>query len=185
MAIETQKRRAKANEEVVEDPPTPPPKKQKTRRATPVVTNNVEEGNQRAEPQGTRKLPAPKDTYGCGHNGIMNLQAWTNYDLKFYTKTGYWLYNKPCSDCLQKPPSEANRVMNVRSLMLGKETDLGAKVMVCTCGPTAHGMKADNPSKPLYACDLVLCMPCYNERKCAYEITLGASSQRRSTRLKS
>ena len=76
--------------------------------------------------------------------------------------------------------------MDVGSILLRNASEKGAMVMVCNCGPTAHTMPEDDPSKALYSCDMVLCVPCYKERKEAFEKTLDdettiRKSKRRKT----
>ena len=91
-----------------------------------------------AEQQGGREIPKPGDKFGCGHYGIMDLSAWTRNDLKYYVKKGFWLYQKPCLDCLHKPSTDQDRVLDVGDLLECDTARLTPVVMVCNCGPTAH-----------------------------------------------
>ena len=187
LGMETENRRALPRLAAVpkkpKKPKNPDPKTPKAKPKKKVVKEK--EKVQPAEPKGTRQLPTPTDKYGCAHYGIMDLKAWGKDDLKYYTRKGFWLDNKPCSDCVHKTPSDNNRVMDVGSILLSNALEKGAMVMVCNCGPTAHTMQPDDPSKSLYSCDLVLCVPCYNERKLAFERTLGdGTTIRKSKRRK-
>jgi hypothetical protein len=185
LGIETEKKRAPARPAAApKKPKKPDPKKPKAKGKKKVVKEKAQVPS--AEPKGTRQVPTPTDKYGCTHYGIMDLKAWSKEDLKYYTKKDFWLDNKPCSDCVDKAPSDRNRVMDVGSILVSNALEKGAMVMVCNCGPTAHRMQEDDPSKPLYSCDMVLCVPCYKERKEAFEETLDdettiRKSKRRKT----
>ena len=114
--------------------------------------------------QGNRKVPEANDSQGCVHHGLLELLALPKVYLGAYVKEGGWLYKKPCKDCEKK---ENGNVLDMSTLLkLKGRSDVG---YYCNCGPIGHKMSEDEePSyKQRWTCDMVLCMPCYDERKLA------------------
>ena len=66
------------------------------------------------------------------------------------------------------------------TLLSLKRTDVG---YYCNCGPAGHKMKMDDDPvlKQQWTCDLVLCMPCYENRK---KSMMGEEGGKRSRRKK-
>ena len=116
--------------------------------------------------QGKRKVPEASDGHGCKHHGLLELLALPKGYLKVYVREGEWLHNKPCKDCAQKESGCPDLVLDISSLLKvkGKGDVIG---YYCNCGPTGHKMKGDEDPvyKQQYDCDMVLCLPCYDERK--------------------
>jgi hypothetical protein len=110
-------------------------------------------------------VPEAGDSHGCIHHGLLELLALPKVYLTAYVKEGDWLYNKPCKDCETKDEGSPKRVLVMSSLLKVKgRTDVE---YYCNCGPAGHKMsEEEEPSyKQRWTCDMVLCMPCYDERK--------------------
>ena len=115
--------------------------------------------------QGKRKVPEASDGHGCKHHGLLELLALPKGYLKVYVREGEWLHKKPCKDCAQKESGCPDLVLDISSLLKVKgKGDVG---YYCNCGPTGHKMKLDEDPvyKQQYDCDMVLCLPCYDDRK--------------------
>ena len=151
-----------------------------TTNVTQAITTEANQKSDKPEAKGIRKIPEAEDGHGCLHCGIMNLKTLSKDDLKFYTKKGAWLENKPCVDCESKERESDNRVMNVIDLLLEKGSDPDQMARYCNYGAGAHGH--DNPSDAHFACNLVLCIPCYNIRLTASQIQDGNTGRRTSAR---
>jgi hypothetical protein len=115
--------------------------------------------------QGERTLRTPGDIYGCGHSGLLELLPLERKYLQAYVKEGGWLYATPCYDCAKKEGGSDNRVLNVSDLL--KVKGRGGLGFYCNCGPVSHNMdhEEEPERKKQWACNMVLCMDCYNRRK--------------------
>ena len=128
------------------------------------------------EQKGTRQVPKPRDEHGCMHCGIFDLKTLSRDDLKYYTKEGAWLEKKPCLDCDKKELGTEEKVMDVGVLLNWKGLDTDEMARYCNYGAGAHG--SDDPSSTSFACNMVLCNPCYTKRVEGAETQLGTNSRR-------
>ena len=110
--------------------------------------------------QGLRIVPQAKDKYGCKHTGLRDMITLNRAHLKAYANKDGWLYNRPCYDCASKEPGQ-NRILEMINLLEKGKRSFGC---YCNCGPRGHGMKEDDPNKPNYVCNLVLCPGCFEIR---------------------
>jgi hypothetical protein len=125
-----------------------------------------------AEPKGTRKIPTPCDDNGCIHMGCGELMPLPKVYLKAYVKVGGWLYQKPCRDCKQKENAadekdkiEDGRVLILADLLSSKEVKSALQIAwYCNYGARAHGLDEGDEFKSKFACDMVLCVGCYDNR---------------------
>lgn len=129
-------------------------------------------------PQGGRKVPVASDKHGCDHSGLLELLALERKYLQTFVKMGGWLYQTPCHDCAKNEAGGDKRVLEVSSLLLLKgKQELG---VYCNCGPVGHKMvQEDEPvRKQQWACNMVLCMDCFNRRKTGMGDTGGKRTRR-------
>ena len=128
--------------------------------------------------QGQRKVPMAGDPHGCAHTGLRDLMELDRAHLTCFAKKDAWLYNKPCHDSDRMEtdaPGFSIRVVNMPTLLEKGNRAFG---YYCNCGSTAHKMTEDDPNKPIYACDLVLCPGCHAKQ----DFNLGNSMSGRRTR---
>jgi hypothetical protein len=136
--------------------------------------------------QGNRKLPTPCDSYGCKHVGVLELKELPKTYLKTYVKEGGWLFQLPCYDCKKKSDKEvggndeSDRILDLANLLTGRKRNVDDMARYCNFGVTSHGMEEDNEWKKSFACDMVLCIPCYKER--LVESGHGASGREQRSR---
>ena len=139
-------------------PPKSKPKKPKGAPG-PKVTKE-------AQPKkGERKVPAPSDVHGCCHSGLLELLPLERKHLQTYVKEGGWLCGTPCHDCASAESGGDKRVLKMSDLL--EEKGRGELGVCCNCGPVAHNMiEEEEPvRKQQWACNMVLCMDCFNRRK--------------------
>ena len=137
----------------------------------------------KVKPQGGRKVPEASDKNGCVHQGLLELLALPKAYLEVYVRVGGWLHKKPCKDCAVKEGDSAGRVLDVSTLLgLKGKNSLG---YYCNCGPTGHKMVMDDEPvwKQQWSCDMVLCMPCYDERMKRMGEEGGRRNRRQKKRL--
>jgi hypothetical protein len=143
---------------------TPTPRKGKQKKAKTARRTTVPSLPQTQ--QGCRTVPAAKDPYGCKHSGLRDLICMERTDLAFMVKENGWLSNKPCKDCAstERGSSELDtRILDMKILLKKGNRAFG---WFCNCGQTGHKMTPDDPDKPKYTCDLVLCPGCFEKREC-------------------
>jgi hypothetical protein len=131
--------------------------------------------------QGERKVPVATDKHGCEHSGLLELLALERKYLQTFVKMGGWLYQTPCHDCAKNEDGGDERVLEVSSLLTLKgKQELG---VYCNCGPVGHKMvQEDEPvRKQQWACNMVLCMDCFNRRKTEMGDTGGKRTRREKT----
>jgi hypothetical protein len=120
--------------------------------------------------QGNRRLPVPCDSYGCKHVGVLELKELPRSYLKSYVKEGGCLFQMPCYDCKKKMDKKiignegTARVLDLADLLTSKKGNVDEMARYCNYGVASHGMKEDDDWKERFACDMVLCIPCYKER---------------------
>jgi hypothetical protein len=137
---------------------------EKSNKVTNKVSTLTHGGTkQKVKPQGLRKVPEASDKHGCVHHGLLDLIALPKRYLEAYVKVDGWLYQKPCKDCVNKGGDATDRVLDLSTLLLSKgKTDVG---FYCNCGPVGHKMDDDDCGwKEKWTCDMVLCVPCYEQR---------------------
>jgi hypothetical protein len=133
------------------------PKTSKKRKVTLTETTPME------EPQGLRHVPKASDDYGCTHKGLWELTPLPKDYLATYTKTGAWLHQRPCKDCVNKPEDDTGKVMDVTDLLKTKGRPDVA--YYCNTGATGHNMPDNDVQwKQQWLCDMVLCNDCYDKR---------------------
>jgi hypothetical protein len=139
-------------------PPNNKPKKKRNSIQKPKRQKKEE------APQGERKVPVPSDEHGCDHNGLLSLLPLDRKHLMAHVKEGGWLNQTPCYDCARNEDGGDKRVLNVSSLLnLKGGRQLG---VYCDCGPVAHKMVQEEEAvrKQQWACNMVLCMDCFDAR---------------------
>ncbi len=109
-------------------------------------------------------MRTPLDDHGCGHTGLLELLPLERKYLHTYVKEGGRIYATPCYDSAKKEGESENRVLNVSDLLKVKGRGVG---FYHNCGPVSHNMdhEAEPERKKQWACNVVLCMVCYNRRK--------------------
>ena len=146
------------------------------KKETPTTTPTQHIKKPIPELKGTRQVPKPQDAYGCRHCGIFDLKTLSREDLKYYTKTGAWLENKPCLDCDKKREVSDESVMKIENLLNRRVIDPDEMAKYCNYGAGAHGN--DDTSNHHFVCDMVLCIPCHNLRVEATEKQTGQKGRR-------
>ena len=128
--------------------------------------------------QGLRKVPLASDTHGCVHSGLRDLIVLDRAHLTSFVKKDGWLYNKPCRDCAEMQTETLeynNRILNMATLLQKGNRVFGH---YCNCGQTGHKMDDNDPYKPDYNCNLVLCPKCFAKRESKqWESTSGRQTQ--------
>ena len=131
--------------------------------------------------QGCREVPTAKDPYGCKHSGLRDLICMERTDLAFMVKDNGWLSNRPCKDCVSTEPGSSEmdtRILDMKMLLKKGNRAFG---WFCNCGQTGHKMAPDDPDKPKYTCDLVLCHNCFEKRESKRAGSTSGGRTRRTT----
>jgi flagellar biosynthesis GTPase FlhF len=121
------------------------------------------------EKQGNRRKPNPCDGHGCDHVGVLELKGSPRAYLKLYVKEGGCLFQMPCYDCRKKVDRKevgkegTVRVLDLADLLTGKKGNNDEMTRYCNYGVASHNMQEDDEWKTCFACDMVLCIPCYKE----------------------
>ena len=156
-------------------PATPPNNKTKKIK----TAQKAKAPKKNAPKQGGRKVPVPGDMHGCGHSGLLELLPLERKYLQTYVKEGGWLYKTPCYDCAKSEGGGKKPVLDVSDLLNGK--GMGELGVYCNCGPVGHNMDEDEEPirKQQWACNMVLCMDCFNRRKTGMGGTNGEGKRTR------
>jgi len=157
------------------------------KKSTPAVSKtkesngNVKEYIPAVELKGGRKIPKPDDDSGCPHCGVHDLTRMSREDLKYYTKPGAWLHEKPCCDCDKSGTNSDTRVRDVKDVLKWKKINPDEMVRYCNYGAGAHG---DENQDKRFTCDMVLCNPCHAKRveELTSKTDTGNTNTRRSNR---
>lgn len=129
--------------------------------------SNVPAGEKQiVKTQGLRRMPKPSDKLGCTHMGVLELKELPRGYLKTYLKTGGWLYGRGCFGCKEKHElggGDEREVLDLSTLLTCKKVSSSEVARYCNFGVTSHSMDTEDDWKIPFACDMVLCMPCYKE----------------------
>jgi hypothetical protein len=124
---------------------------------------------QRPNHRGLRKVQEASDKHGCVLPWFVT-QYIKRDILRPLCKSGWLAISKPCKDCEQG--GVATDPVQDLSTLLSKENRCG---FYCNCGPVGHKMDDDDCGwKEKWTCDMVLCVPCYEQ-----QITNGSDGNKR------
>ena len=99
-------------------------------------------------------------------------KAW----IAAYVKVGGWLHKKPCIDCAAQCDSTKEtreKVLDASVLLRLKQQSVA---YICNCGHIGNKMEEGEDD---YQCDMMLCLPCYNESESKMGAGSGSKRKRR------
>lgn len=141
-------------------------KKKKMTRKTPVVRKKQKKAStpslsktppRQNTPSSTSTVTAPVAekpicTYGCMHDGLVELKQMDLYDTKFCLEKGNYFDSKSCIDC-NKSVAEVFRISKNKALLY-----------YCQLDYNIHNLQEDNAAAAETPCACILCIACYFTR---------------------
>jgi hypothetical protein len=97
-------------------------------------------------------------------------------DLEAYVKVDGWLYQKPCKDLSEQGGDATDRVLGFVHIIAFKGKQMGFIVIV----DQSDKMEDDDCGwKEKWTCDMVLCVPCYEQRNNKMDVMVTKEKQQK------